>query len=1210
MATYYIAPTGNDSTGTGSSGSPWKTMDRAHTAMSSGDTCILKNGTYLLASGQGIAGNGFGVTKANTTWRAESEHGAIIRGNWSPALLTDVRPPLPTPCGKSPSFFSGRKIFMPKVDNYLPRGGVAFRIKAENVTLDGVVFECIASAGVMLEAGCSGSTVENCVFYWTYGQGIICYPGGNGANPNNFATDITIENNKMIFSSTCTLDVHYVCAASLNAQGEPLAGGDPATGAFRIGNVKGDTVVRGNYVGFSFGEGMDFGKRPLGTATTPIIVENNTVHDCRHALYYAVNAFYVTIRNNVAYNINGSRFWDDLPPGDPGNCYKVNDERIDLFDQSTHIYFYNNIGYNGDRLMSITQATENRFGDQVYHDRVGMYIGWNTFISGPFTHKRAITLSGTNYGVFENNLILNELAPGDIQGMTTNNPGSMTVRRNAWTQQPPTAWRNAADVVAASTALKLSDPRRIVQATGFDYYTTYAGYLAGYSDNFQSIAYIIGAMDSPLIGAAGTRAAQGTFWPPLHPFQYDIQEEPRGTPGDIGAWEWPGVVTHQLSGAIDATTSEGEAPLSVTFTDDHTATGSATVNAWAWDFGDGTTATTEGPHTKIYSVPGQYAVTLTVRDTVRNLSAFAAVGVTVTEAVAVAGAVDAVRVAAPTATGNFNIAFSLGGATPDLVLLYMTNATGTSAKTDHALFCNGAAGMSGQWAAAVYGQDAQATTATRSYYATDACLLSIDDSGVTGRAARASLSANRLTLNVTDAFPAGYLITAVALVDNAHQVAVGSADMRAAAGIDAGFSPDFMALATTLQGSPDVLRNGSHLSFGALSDRLAKAPDMWIGALPAFFSRNNNADSITKTALRQGQIGTPNSEEILTLRHASSGATFDKSAAGNLHGLLGYAAIRLGGFNQGFAYGLSPTSTGLVNYAVDVPTGLDEDGEPVTEAIQPSLVFLFAMPTANTTNQPQSGDGFSLAIADSGATYGYVYGNQDGQATSNTWTRATNNFQIRTGDDTLKAAGTVAITGNGFSINWTTVDATTSYLFYALALREPLAVSGPTAGFTFTVDEDGYAEFTDTSNPNGAAITEWLWDFGDGLGSTEDDPTHQYQASGTYPVTLTVTNANGSSSITRNVAVDLREPVMVPFGPYEPKKVTNWSSNKLYIDPSDPDFMRIEHGLDLDALLVDANPVDTSFVYAGKVRMVVDLENERFKLILPGGNIRYIDWSS
>ncbi|MBP2144782.1 PKD repeat protein [Methanofollis sp. W23] len=60
---------------------------------------------------------------------------------------------------------------------------------------------------------------------------------------------------------------------------------------------------------------------------------------------------------------------------------------------------------------------------------------------------------------------------------------------------------------------------------------------------------------------------------------------------------------------FEADTTEGEAPLNVTFTD--LSTGN--VTAWAWDFGDGTNSTEQSPvHT--YDEGGIYTVSLTVSD--------------------------------------------------------------------------------------------------------------------------------------------------------------------------------------------------------------------------------------------------------------------------------------------------------------------------------------------------------------------------------------------------------------------------------------------------------------------------------------------------------------------------------------------------------------------------------------------------------------------
>ncbi|WP_292423612.1 PKD domain-containing protein [Methanoregula sp.] len=55
--------------------------------------------------------------------------------------------------------------------------------------------------------------------------------------------------------------------------------------------------------------------------------------------------------------------------------------------------------------------------------------------------------------------------------------------------------------------------------------------------------------------------------------------------------------------------------------------------------------------------------------------------------------------------------------------------------------------------------------------------------------------------------------------------------------------------------------------------------------------------------------------------------------------------------------------------------------------------------------------------------------------------------------------------------------------------------------------------FTDKST---GIATTWNWNFGDGTGSTEQNPSHTYWTAGVYTVTLTVSNDYGSSYSTKN----------------------------------------------------------------------------------------------
>lgn len=52
----------------------------------------------------------------------------------------------------------------------------------------------------------------------------------------------------------------------------------------------------------------------------------------------------------------------------------------------------------------------------------------------------------------------------------------------------------------------------------------------------------------------------------------------------------------------------------------------------------------------------------------------------------------------------------------------------------------------------------------------------------------------------------------------------------------------------------------------------------------------------------------------------------------------------------------------------------------------------------------------------------------------------------------------------------------------------------------------------------------YRWDFGDGQSSTEAYPSHTYNKSGDYAVTLTVTNSNGDSDDVTHIMV-VEDPV-------------------------------------------------------------------------------------
>lgn len=76
--------------------------------------------------------------------------------------------------------------------------------------------------------------------------------------------------------------------------------------------------------------------------------------------------------------------------------------------------------------------------------------------------------------------------------------------------------------------------------------------------------------------------------------------------------------------------------------------------------------------------------------------------------------------------------------------------------------------------------------------------------------------------------------------------------------------------------------------------------------------------------------------------------------------------------------------------------------------------------------------------------------------------------------------------------------------------------TSPQAGFFVSAGDSGcvalLSSFTDTSVLNNTSIQSWLWDFGDGFTSAQQNPSHSYTIAGQFDVSLTITTTQGCSS--------------------------------------------------------------------------------------------------
>lgn len=112
----------------------------------------------------------------------------------------------------------------------------------------------------------------------------------------------------------------------------------------------------------------------------------------------------------------------------------------------------------------------------------------------------------------------------------------------------------------------------------------------------------------------------------------------------------------------------------------------------------------------------------------------------------------------------------------------------------------------------------------------------------------------------------------------------------------------------------------------------------------------------------------------------------------------------------------------------------------------------------------------------------------------------------------LTASDLTAFTSDQLSVDVTVSTNDGSTLTDSLSIT---ILRKPSASFSFSVNARS-VNFIDTSSGN---PTSWSWEFGDGASSNQKNPSHTYGAAGAYSVTLTVTNSQGSSSVTRVVTV-------------------------------------------------------------------------------------------
>ena len=234
-------------------------------------------------------------------------------------------------------------------------------------------------------------------------------------------------------------------------------------------------------------------------------------------------------------------------------------------------------------------------------------------------------------------------------------------------------------------------------------------------------------------------------------------------------------------------------------------------------------------------------------------------------------------------------------------------------------------------------------------------------------------------------------------------------------------------------------------------------------------------------------------------------------------GFTGATGVTVGGAAATNVVVVSPTeitattpatsTAGQVDVLVMTPSGTSSTvaGDEYTFAAAATTIPLplfIASPTSGTAPLEVS---FTDESTGSPTSWSWAFG--DGN--TSTLQNPTNTY---VNDGTY----TVSLTEeNSLGTNTTTM---TGYIVVGATTPVAAFTAAPTSGTApLTV------QFTDQST---GSPTTWEWSFGDGSAGSAQSPSHTYQTAGTYTVTLTATNSEGSStnSATQTITVDSAEP--------------------------------------------------------------------------------------
>lgn len=631
--------------------------------------------------------------------------------------------------------------------------------------------------------------------------------------------------------------------------------------------------------------------------------------------------------------------------------------------------------------------------------------------------------------------------------------------------------------------------------------------------------------------------------------------------------------------ASETIINEGE---SITFTNASAATGT-TITGYSWTFmTDGAAGAAETEDvTYTFTRAGTWEVGLTVY-TAADVSAAKSIFVTVRVVDSYgAGLYKAMvvpyRVAVNTSTGEQTITTAaLGTLIPKAATVRLTAAVTDGTAAAGALWSEGATDGASQWSMCRFSQDGATGGVGKRRFDSGILLRTIDQTGaVTGQATFARFVAGGMVINITDAFPAAYLMEVDFYAGDELTAAAGTA-LIGALGIDTpvttGIDQDFIYAATTWA--------ADGASAATADADMSRGFAVKSGGQACF--RYQDRDGVATTALNTRHSGSyvafsgdgSTGTNVYVQAHSFTTSGFKLRPYSNSMAdrPLGWLAVSLGG-------------PGVALATVALDTGASSEHVLPFEA-QTALALVATTATADAavTDTTAEGQGYyATSIYSSGAEYTTWIASSDGAGTSDTVSWSDNAFRAIDHDGSNKWNGAGTLGATALDVAWTNAPAA-AHLMILLGMEiaealpeDPPDDPPPTADFTADV-RSGTTRLlvrfdSSATNDNGAAITAYLWDFGDGTTSTAANPAHLYSREGEFTVTLTVTNAGGSSTVTKDTYIVAAHPKRERYlvGPVRPLSTSSARGNDMptgYTGDADTDEQVGYHAHDHESVRI------------------------------------------